>query len=283
MNKQPSEPSIIVFDTDMKKLKQCIACGAALLAITLASTGCSTPKQITYFQDLNSETVIPVTPKRIKIEPDDRLSIVVKTQNPTLSALFNLNVVADRTGDATGATAEGLSAYTVSPKGTIDFPLLGEITVAGMERTELAGFIKGELMGRQLVTDPVVTVELLSNGISVLGEVNRPGRVAFERDQMNIIEALARAGDLSIQGRRDNVTVMRETPQGLQTYILDLTDMKTIAQSPAFYLEPDDVIYVEPNDIRKRQASVNGNNVLSWSFWVSVASLLTSVALLIVK
>ena len=150
-----------------------------------------------------------------------------------------------------------------------------------MTRSEVAGFIKGELMGRDLVKDPTVTVEFLNTGVSVMGEVLAPGRYDMNRDNITILEALSLAGDLTIQGKRDNVMVIREEDGQLKTYRVDLTNGQQLMSSPAFYLKQDDIVYVEPNGVRKRQTTVNGNTALSASFWVSVASLLTSVAVLI--
>jgi len=186
-------------------------------------------------------------------------------------------------GQTAGQTSEGMSSYIVRADGTIDFPVIGSLKVEGMTRSEVSAFIKGELMGRNLVKDPVVTVELLNASYSVMGEVNRPGHFRIENDEMNILEALSIAGDLTIQGKRENVALLREESDGIRTYRVDLTNIGELVNSPAYRLKQGDIIYVEPNDVRKRQTTVNGNNILSWGFWVSVASLLTSVAVLIVK
>lgn len=253
----------------------------ALLAV---ATGCSTPKDITYFQDV-TEAVIPVQSEQgqIKIEPHDKLSIVVKSRNPEFSDMFNLTVNTNRLGGGQYATSiDGMSNYTVDQQGDIDFPLLGKLHVAGMTRGELAGYIKG-LLSNDMVKDAVVTVEFINTGFSVMGEVNRAGRYDFNRDKLNLLQALSIAGDLTIQAKRDNVLLMREVDGEMRSYRVDLTNMQETMKSPAFYLKQGDIIYVEPNDVKKRQATVNGNNLLSWGFWVSVASLAASVAVLIVK
>lgn len=265
-----------------------------IIALSAMVVSCSAPKNLAYFQDV-TETVIPVSPSEVRVSPHDKLSIIVKSKDPALSSLFNLTVASDRLGldvptSGTGstlrsfsATSEGISTYTVAPDGTIDFPVLGKLKIEGMTRSELAGFIKGELMGKELVKDPVVTVEFLNIGFSVMGEVNNAGRFDINKDQLNILEALSLAGDLTIQGQRENVAVVRTDKDGVHTYRVDLTNFVELTKSPAYYIRQGDVIYVEPNGVRKRQATVNGNNVLSASFWVSVASLLTSVAVLIFK
>ncbi|MDE5883051.1 MAG: polysaccharide export protein [Muribaculaceae bacterium] len=244
--------------------------------LLLGLSACSTPKKVAYFQDL-TEAVMPV-PQAIqtKVEPSDKLSIIVKSKDPKLVNLFNLTLPGDRVGD-------GYSQFTVSREGTIDFPVLGTLKVAGMTRDELAAFIKGELMGRELIKDPVVTVEFLSAGFSVLGEVNRPGKFQFNKDNITLLEALSMAGDLGIQGQRENIAIVRHEKDGVHTYRVDLTNFSELVKSPAYYVRQDDVIYVEPNGVKKRQTTVNGNNIVSASFWVSIASLLTTVAVLVFK
>lgn len=277
-----------------KKFLQAAKLMACALMVVMGS--CSAPKNITYFQDAYDQMeVIPMEMRQIKVEPNDRLSIVVKSKDPALSSLFNLGIYTNRIGNNTtvngdGAqfreytmASEGMSAYTVSPKGTIDFPVLGTLYVAGMTRAELSGFIKGELVGRNLVKDPTVTVEFLSTGISVMGEVNRPGRFDLNKDNLTILEAISLAGDLTIQGQRKNVLVIREEGGKTTTYRVDLTNTKNLVGSPVYYLKQNDMIYVEPNNMKKRSTTVNGNNVLNASFWISVASLLSSVAVLIFK
>lgn len=254
----------------------------------LLSTGCNTPKNVAYFQDLQDMAVVSAVPQEIKIRPFDKLAIIVKTKDPALTSLFNLTIATDRLGlevptNGSGSSlrsytgsSEGLAKYTVNDQGDIDFPVLGSLHIAGMTRSELSGFIKGELMGRELVKDPVVTVEFLNTGISVLGEVMSPGRYDMNKDALNILEALTLAGDLTIQGQRENVAVIREESGEIRTYRVDLTNFGELSKSPVYYLRQGDIIYVEPNDVRKRQTTANGNNVMSASFWVSVASLLTS-------
>lgn len=289
-----SLPFIVIIPTRREMKITTSKTDTLILIMFLFLTSCRTPGNITYFQDV-SDAVIPVTTSEIKVRPHDKLSIVVKSKDPALSGLFNLTVTSDRLGlsnptSGTGSqlysysgSAEGISVYTVSPDGTVDFPVLGEIRISGMTRSEIAGFIKGMLIERELVKDPVVSVEFMNTGFSVMGEVNKPGRFDMNKDKINILEALSLAGDLTVQGKRENVIVVREEGDGVHTYRVDLTNMRELASSPAFSVCQGDIIYVEPNGVRKRQATVNGNNVLSASFWVSVASLLTSVAVLIFK
>lgn len=278
----------------MKMKKSNLIAGLALLSI--AATSCTVPKKVAYFQDVTDATVIQLAEERqLKVKPEDKLAIVVKTKDGAISDLFNLPVMANRIGtngsvNGTSATfrnnlpdsSEGIATYTVDKDGNIDFPVLGRLHIAGMTRAEVAGFVKGELMGRDLVKDPTVIVEFLSTGISVLGEVHVPGRYDVNKDHITILEALALAGDATIDGQRENVKVLRQQDGKIVSYTLDLTDTKQLANSPAFYLEQGDVVYVEPNKMKKRSTTVNGNNALNVSFWITAASLLTSIVTTIV-
>lgn len=261
---------------------------AIALLIVLAS--CGTPKNIRYFQDLAADSVAMeravVQAKGITIEPNDRVSIVLNSKDPELSNLFNLPVVSNRVGMVSSPYSsqnQAVSTYVVDTQGMIDFPVLGKVMIGGLTRHEAAGLIKRELLEQHLVKDPVVTVEILNLFVSVMGEVAKPGRYNVDRDKLTVLDALAMAGDLTIFGKRDNVLVLRIEEGKQLTYHLDLRSGERLLHSPAFYLKQNDVVYVEPNNFRARQATVNGNNVLSTSFWISLASLATTVAVLIFR
>lgn len=267
---------------------------AAFSVLLLAVASCSTPKDIAYFQDVtHGEMIQPLERNDIKVRPEDKLSIVVSTQDPALSSMFNLVQTQNRLNVNSGTTTIGSTAnssgdgrtslYTVDPDGDINFPILGRLHVAGMNRTQLAKYIESEIKSRELVKDPIVTVDYANTGISVLGEVKSPGRVEFNKDHLTIVEAIALAGDVAPDGMRQNVTVMREGENGRQTvYKVDLTDMKQLAQSPVYYMQQNDVIYVEPNDKAKRNTTPNGNSAFTPSFWISIASAAITVASLII-
>ncbi len=267
---------------------------AVCLTAVLALTSC-TPKNVAYFQNIDDTMVtIDRAATQIKVQPEDKLSIIVHSKDDQLSKLFNLPVVSTNITQATlttdvrtirndGGVKSGVSVYTVAPDGTIEFPVLGKLKLQGMTRSEVADYIKGELIGRNLVKDPTITVEFVNVGVNVLGEVNQPGRMEVNRDHLTVLDALAMAGDMTIQGQRDNVLVIREDNGQKITYRLDLTNAEQSMSSPGFYLKQNDVVYVEPNSMQKRSSTTNGNNVLSTAFWVSVASLLTSTAALIIN
>ena len=253
---------------------------------TLLLCSCITPN-VSYFDDLRDGQTTEVLQRMdISLRPDDKITIVVNSKDPVLADLFNLPIISHRVGYTQASSlssSQKLSVYTVDPNGDVDIPVIGQMKVAGLRRDEVAEVVKSELVKRNLVKDPVVTVEFDNLGFNVIGEVNKPGRYSFDRDHLTILDAISMAGDLTIQGERKSVFLMREEGNQRKSYRLNLQSGKELLQSPAFYIQQNDVIYVEPNAYRSRQTTVNGNNVLSASFWISVASLLTSIAVLIVK
>lgn len=265
---------------------------AGLLWAVWGLVACSTPARITYFQDLrpgeSEQQVVAAT--EIKVRPGDKLSIIVNSRDPQLTQLFNLPYVSQQIGQGSASvkstssgTSQGVSGYTVDEEGRIDFPVLGKIEIAGKNREEIAAFLKEELLAKNLVKDPVVTVEYMNLCISVLGEVASPGRYSIDRDKVTLLDAISMAGDLTIYGKREKVLVLREENGVQRVYGVNLCSAEHLYTSPVYYLRQNDVVYVEPNNVRARQATVNGNNVRSTSFWISLASLLTTIAVLVFK
>lgn len=247
---------------------------------------CSTPKGITYFQDLQSGLMEqPTTAStEIRIRPKDKLSILVNSQDTKLTNMFNLSIISQQVGqEYSSGYSRGLSGYTVDSDGYIYFPVIGKVKVEGMTRENIAAYITKQLKEQELIKDPVVTVEFMNLHISVMGEVNKPGRYNIDRDNPTILDALSGAGDLTIFGKRDNILVLRQENGKQTAYNINLCSAKELYTSPAFYLQQNDVVYVGPNDTKIRQSTVNGNNVRSTSFWISLSSLITSIYVLIVK
>ncbi len=261
---------------------------AALSFLFLVS--CSNTQDIAYFQDLKTgggEFVVN-SPSEIRIRPKDKISIIVNTDKAQLTDMFNLPYVSRQLGQAsrgntTYSTSQGISGYTVDAAGDITFPVVGKIHVGGLTREEVAETVRTRLVSEDLVKDPVVTVEFMNLTIDVLGEVKTPGRYSIDKDEVTILDAISMGGDLTIYGRRDTVLVLRKEDGKQKTYAVNLTQGGQIYNSPVYYLQQNDVVYVEPNDKKARESTVNGNNVRSTSFWVSISSMLVSVASLIVN
>lgn len=258
---------------------------AAAIVVSLIVTSCSTPKNVAYFPDLDGGAILQAEHlSDIKVKPGDKLSIVVSTQDPALNNLFNLVTSQVRLGSTTTSSGTGqISYYTVDSKGDIVFPVLGAIHVSGLNREQVAQKIFDDLTRENLVKDPVVTVEYTNTGVNILGEVYKPGRYEFNRDHMTVLDAIAMAGDLKINGMRENILVMRKQDDGTQkAYRINLLNAEELANSPVYYLQQDDLIYVEPNDKVKRETTPNGNSPFTPSFWISIGSTALTVATLII-
>ncbi len=256
-----------------------------LVLLTAAMlSSCAAPK-MAYFQDVPTGTAEQVVnTSDIRVRPEDKISILVNSKDPLLMELFNLPIVSRQIGTSSGSSnSQGISGYTVNNDGNIDFPVLGEVHVAGMAREEIASHIKDELISRNLVKDPVVTVEFMNLTVSVLGEVAKPGRFSIDKDRLSLLDAIGMAGDLTVYGKRDNVLVQREENGKKVLYRVNLNSGYDLYSSPVYYLQQNDIVFVEPNSTKARQSTVNGNNIRSTSFWISLASLLTTITVLIVK
>lgn len=243
-------------------------------------TACTSTKKIIYLQD-----VVPLKQQEIEqkyeviIHGDDLLAIMVNSRDPELALPFNMPMVSYQLGSNTGGQQRVLG-YLVDTNGNIDFPILGEIHVEGLTRMQLTELIKNKLIEGDLIKDPIVTVQFLNFKISVMGEVGRPGSFTISGDRITLLEALSMAGDLTIYGRRDRVGVIREN-NGKRTILFHDLRSADIFNSPCYYLQQNDIVYVEPNKAKSGQSSINQNN--SIGVWVSVISLLTTIAVLIFK
>ncbi|MBR1545755.1 MAG: polysaccharide biosynthesis/export family protein [Prevotella sp.] len=258
-----------------------------MMGVCLLSA-CASAKKSTYFQDVkNLSQTITAQAAEIKLKENDKISIVVKSKDPTISELFNLPITQQMVGQRTDPTSyqrqsqqsQYASGYTIDADGNIDFPLIGKINIAGKTRMETAAYIKEMLEKQEYAKDLVVTVEYMNLHVSILGEVKEPGQYSIDQDKITVLDALAKAGDLTIYGRRDSVMVIRQDGNQNTTYLINMTSAKDVLQSPAYYLQQNDVVYVAPNAARKRQT----NEFQSTSFWLSVSSLLTTIALFIFK
>ncbi len=255
-------------------LQRLLIASAAAAAI-LGVASCSAPRDISYFQDFsnNPDTVVNLQNRVITFKPTDKIYIGVKCKDEKITSLFNLS----GSGSTSNTNTKDAYYYTVDSKGCIDFPVVGEIKVEGLNREQVATLVKSKLTESNLVKDPTVTVGLNNLHYSVLGEVGSPGVYQIEDEKVTILDAISNAGDLTIQGRRQDVMVLRRDGNQQKVYKIDLCSGRDVFSSPAYYLQQNDVVYVTPNNTKKRSSTVNGNTVQSTGFWMSVASLLMSV------
>lgn len=254
----------------------------AMLLGALLICSCETPN-VAYFGDLDhGKTVQATNPLEISLKSGDKIIIVVSSRDSQLSNLFNLNGGYGNSGSGTTG-GYGRLPYTIDSQGNIDFPILGKLHIAGLRREEVASKIKGDLIASNLIKDPVVTVEYAGLYFDVLGEVHSPGRYNFDRDKFTLLEALSMAGDLTIQGKRENVAVIRTEGNQRTTYRVNLLSGEELYKSPVYYLQQDDIIYVEPTKKRANESTQNNNLLQTPTFWMSVTTFLMSLGVLIFK
>lgn len=255
-----------------------------MCAALLALASCGSVKDIAYFQNRvvdNPESIDKHA--GIIIQPKDMLSIVVSSRNPELVVMFNLPVISYQAGSEmmTSAANQRLLGYIVDNEGYIDFPVLGPIKVAGLTRWELSELIKSRLLSEGLLSDAVVTVEFMNFKVSVIGEVNSPGTYTIQGDKVTILQAISLARDLTIFGERENVCVIRERDGERTMYEVNLCDV-SMFKSPAYYLQQNDIVYVQPSEIKARQSTTDDKSLRMTSIFVSGGSLLVSLASLII-
>ena len=254
-----------------------------LIAILLFAS-CKSYKKVPYLQD--AETVQQAVQQEnlydAKIMPKDLLTIVVSCTNPELAIPFNLTV-ASNAGIAVSTssyvtTQPVLQPYLVDNEGNINFPVLGELKLGGLTKREAEQLIIDKLKPYMKET-PIVTVRMVNYKISVIGEVTRPGTFTISNEKVNLLEALAMAGDMTVYGLRDNVKLIREDANGKQQIVtLDLNNAETIL-SPYYWLQQNDIVYITPNKAKARNSDV-GN---STSLWFSATSILVSIVSLLVN
>lgn len=252
-----------------------------MIVLTALTGACTSYKKVPYLQ--NSETVdlsqLPRSLYDAKIMPKDLLTITVSTTDPEAAVPFNLTVPnAISLSQSKNLTSQPvLQQYLVDNEGNIDFPVLGKLHIGDMTKTDVEKMIQQKLQP-YLKETPIVNVRMVNYKISVLGEVTSPGTFTVSNEKVNIFEALALAGDMTIWGRRDNVKLMREDSQGERKIVeLDLNDANVVG-SPYFYLQQNDVVYVTPNQKKAKNSDVGTQT----SFWFSGVSILISIATLIV-
>ena len=250
-------------------------------------TSCATPKTVTYLPNLSDgDKMIVKESKGILLKPADKISIIVNTKSVELNNVLNLPVTSQIIGYTEQQSiyqSRGTSGYTIDQDGYIDFPLIGKVKAAGMTRSGLAELLKRTMAEKNVATDAVVTIEYINLGFSILGEVKNPGFYLFDSDKLTILQALSKAGDMTIYGDRNFVKVIRQTDHGGQeAYVINMQDAESIMKSPAYILQQNDVVYIQPNNYRKRQSAI-ASEITTGSFWLSAISVLTSVLVLILK
>ena len=245
-----------------------------VVTVILMMVGCGSSKQVAYWQNIDSISL--AASKGLfdaKIMPKDELTILVQTTDPLTSEPFNLR--------STGQTSSKnqITGYLVDNDGMINFPIVGKIHVAGLTKTECEDLIKSKIQPYLARTEnPLVSVRTSSYRITVIGEVNKPGVIPVATEKISLIEALAEAGDMTIYGKRDNVLLVREDKSGEKHKVrLNMNDANII-NSPYYYLQQNDIVYVEPHKVKARNTFFGSNT----SIFYSVIGITTSLASLLI-
>ena len=236
-----------------------------MIAIGALLAGCGVKERYLYVEDAPHDTPIPITNNYdATIYPNDQLYIYVSSQSPESVIPFNEEtnrLSGSRTGsrvnrqniDGYKQGSNQIKGYQVSQTGHIIFPILGRIEVAGKTRTQLGREIEAKLIEGGYVSDPVVTINLLNFHVTVIGEVKKPSLIHATGSRLTIFEALAQAGDVTMGGLRTNVVIVRSGVDSQTVDTIDLT-RKEIFDSPYYYLQQNDIIFVEPTEKRKKIA-----------------------------
>lgn len=242
-----------------------IAYVLAIISVLIAS--CAGPKKSVYFKDNTPQDPRVIVQQMDKVheaivQPDDILSVHISTISSILdnspSNIFNdggapYNVSASSGGvGGGGGSGVGSKGYLVDPQGYIDYPVIGKIKVAGLTIRQIKDLLTVKL--KDYVKEPVAEVNIINYKVTVLGEVGKPGAVIAPNHKISIIDAVSASGDILISGRKDNVLVIRET-EGTREFARLNLNSRDLFKSPYYYLKQNDIVYVEPNSIRKQEGN----------------------------
>lgn len=256
----------------------------SLLSLLFVLTGCQSYKGVPYLQNIKQteeaagEGAASLYDARIM--PKDLLTIVVSCpEEPELAVPFNLtiSIPTSNSGNKSLTSQPTLQQYLVDNAGNVDFPVLGTLHLGGLTKGEAEQLIKDNL-SPQFHQKPIVTVRMVNYKISVIGEVAQPGTFTISNEKVNIFEALAMAGDMTIYGLRNNVQLIREDNEGKKEIVsLNLND-RNILHSPHYYMQQNDILYITPNKAKAKTSDIN----TSTTIWFSVVGSLVSLATLII-
>lgn len=258
-------------------MKKIILCSFVLLSLL---TSCVSTKKVTYFENKDQINVaLSKTLFDAKIMPKDILQIQVFSMTPEASEPFNLLKGSAAATSTTSSTENSVFNYLVSNDGTVVMPIIGTVKVGGLTKNEAEELIKGKIKPYLAESENVVVhVRMMNYKYAVLGGVNTPGLYTTQNEKVSILEAIAQAGDLSLYAERDKIYLIRENSEGQKEFHqLDINDANIIS-SPYYYLQQNDVIYVEQKKIVARNAFFSSNT----SIWFSLTSSLMSIATFII-
>lgn len=235
----------------------------SILLVVMATLASCSKKEYLYLADMTEEAQYAVANRyQSRIQSDDRLKITVSCKNPELAAPFNVSsgyVKVSTDGKVSSQASGDAGGYRVNAEGDINFPILGEVHVAGLSLQEASEKIRHLIILGDYIKDPIVNIEFLNFHYTVLGAVGSNGTYSVDGDKITILEAIAKSGDLSASADLHNIAVIRESDGERKIYNLDITNTD-LFNSPAFYLAQNDIVYARP----KRAKGTDKTSMVTW-------------------
>ena len=261
-----------------------------LLLVSIISSSCVSSKKMIYLQragNLKDNPQKVAQNFELKIQPDDQLAISISSKDKELIEPFNNNTLIG-SGNTLGGNNQsnvqsGIAYFQVDKSGCIDFPVFGKMKAAGLTRMQLSEVLTEKLISQDYIKDPMVSVKIMSFKITVIGEVKTPGVHNITGERVTLLEALGMAGDLLPSGKRENIMVLREEGDTRTTYSVDITSGRDVLESPCYYLQQNDVVYVEPNSAIRVKGSATLTTVTALASLISVLASLVSIAIAVSK
>jgi len=264
-------------------MKRNVYVGVLLTALLM--TSCINTKRIVYLEDVKESLSYPMNAQpEMKIQRDDRLSIVVSSRNPELTVPFNISTGGNFQVTSSGDVATGTDmqkcekGYMVDLNGYIEFPVLGKLKVVDLSCKQVAELIKKRLIDENLINDPLVFIDILNIKITVMGEVESPQVLKIDDSRITLLEAITRTGGVTSNALLDRVAVIREEGNERRMYMHDIRS-SDIFYSPCYYLQQNDMVYVHP---KFAEANTKERRTLSfYSFGLTLLSLITTITVLL--
>lgn len=253
-------------------------------ALVFALSSCVSNKKMIYLQGANETYSLPKDIEsafELKVQPDDQLAISVSSKDQELLQRFNNNTLIGggnngATGTNTVNVTSGVSYFHVDKQGNIEFPIFGTMKVGGLSTTEISRMVQKKMVDEGYINDAVVNTKIMSFKVTVMGDVKAPGTQTYQGERLTILEALGKSGDLNNSAHRTPILVIREENGKRVAYEVNLLDNESVFNSPAYYLQQNDVVYVQPNKSQR----VKGSTAYTW---LSVGSTLVGMAVSIVS
>ena len=272
--------------TNHTSFRHLLLAACCILSLGL-TTSCISNKKMIYLQGATKSYAVPreITDyTELHVEPDDQLAISVASKDVELLIPFNNNTLIgggnnSQTGTNTVNVSSGVSYFRVDKDGNIQFPIFGKLHVGGMTTGEISSLLQKRMIDEGYINDAVVNTKIMSFKVTVMGDVKNPGTQTYQGERLTILEALGKAGDLTNSAYRNNVLVIREENGMRKAYEVNLLDNQAVFNSPAYYLQQNDVIYVQPNKSQR----VKGSTSYTWlSVGSTVVGIIVSIVSLIV-